>query len=87
MDLTLYNPGQNICRRFHFLARFLSTTSDTELDYYHKKKSVRVASRVPKRLKPFQILGNLEISRKSLKYLDPKVSIQLATPKPVFEVF
>ena len=37
---------------FHFLARFLFTTSDTELDYYHKKKRVRVASRVPERLKP-----------------------------------
>ena len=49
MDLTLYNLGQNICRRFHFLARFLFTTNDTELDYYHKKKSVRVASRVPER--------------------------------------
>ena len=30
-----YNLGQNICRLFHFLAQFLSTTSETELDYYH----------------------------------------------------
>ena len=87
MDLTIYNLGQNICGLFHFLTRFLFTTTDTELDYHHKKKSVRVASRVPERLKPFQILGNLEISRKSLKCLDLKVNIQLATLKPVFEAF
>ena len=62
MDLTLYNLGQNICRRFHFLARFLFTTNDTELDYYHKKKSVRVASRVPERLKPSDLrkFGNFQ---------------------------
>ena len=51
MDLTIYNLGQNICRLFHFLAGFLFTTSETELDY-HKKVSVRVVSRVPERLKP-----------------------------------
>ena len=51
MDLTIYNLGQNICRLFHFLARFLFTTSDTELDYYHNKTSARVASRVPQRFK------------------------------------
>ena len=44
MDVTIYNLGQNICRLFHFLARFLFTTSDTELDHYNKKKCVRVAS-------------------------------------------
>ena len=62
MDLTLYNLGQNICRRFHFLARFLFTTNDTELDYYHKKKSVRVASRVPERGKPSDLrkFGNFK---------------------------
>ena len=62
MDLTIYNFGQNICRLFHFLARFLFTTSDTELDYYHNKTSVRVASRVPERLKPSDLrkLGNFK---------------------------
>ena len=62
MDLTLYNLGQNICRRFHFLARFLFTTNDTELDYYHKKKSVRVASRVPEGRKPSDLrkFGNFK---------------------------
>ena len=47
MDPTIYNPVQNICRLFHFLARLLFTTNETELDYYNK--SVRVASRVPGR--------------------------------------
>ena len=62
MDLTIYNLGQNICRLFNFLARFLFTRSDTELDYYHKKKSVRVASRVPERLKPSDLrkFGNFK---------------------------
>ena len=62
MDLTIYNLGQNICRLFHFLARFLFTTSDTELDYYHNKTSVRVASRVPERLKPSDLrkFGNFK---------------------------
>ena len=62
MDLTIYNLGQNICRLFHFLARFLFTASDTELDYYHKKKSVWVASRVPGRLMPSDLreFGNFK---------------------------
>ena len=62
MDLTICNLGQNIRRFFHFLARFLFTASDTELDYYHKKKSVRVASRVPERLKPSDLrkFGNFQ---------------------------
>ena len=51
MDLAIKYLGQNICRLFQFLARFLFTTSETELDY-HKKVSARVASRVPERLKP-----------------------------------
>ena len=62
MDLTLYNLGQNICRRFHFLSRFFFTTNGTELDYYHKKKSVRVASPVPERRKPSDLrkFGNFK---------------------------
>ena len=32
-----YNLGQKICTLFHFLARFVFTTSETELDYYHQK--------------------------------------------------
>ena len=30
-----HNLGQNIRRLFHFLAKFLFTTSETELDYFH----------------------------------------------------
>ena len=29
------NLGQNTYRLFHFLAQFVLTTSETELDYYH----------------------------------------------------
>ena len=36
---------------FYFLAQFIFTTSGTELDYYHQKVNVRVASQVFKRLK------------------------------------
>ena len=46
-----YNLGQNIRRLFHFLAKFIFTTSETELDYYHQKVSAQVASRVAERLK------------------------------------
>ena len=38
--------GQNICRFFQGLARFLFTASETELDYYHQKVNVRVAERL-----------------------------------------
>ena len=41
----------NIWRLFHFLAQCFFTTSETDLDYYHQKVSVRVASRVAERLK------------------------------------
>ena len=47
----IYNLGQNIWGLLHFLAQFFFTTSETELDYYHQKVSVRVASRVGERLK------------------------------------
>ena len=45
------NLGQNIWRLFHFLEQFFFTASETELNYYHQKLSVRVASRVAERLK------------------------------------
>ena len=47
----VYNLGQNICRRFQFLAEFFFATSETEPDYYHQKVSAWVASRVAERLK------------------------------------
>ena len=43
------NLGQNIRRFFHILAQFRSTTSETELDYHHRK--VGVVSRVAERTK------------------------------------
>ena len=45
-----YNLEQNICRSFHFLAKFLFTTSETKLDY-HQKVNVRVSSRVTEQIK------------------------------------
>ena len=45
------NLGQNICRLFHFLAQLSFTTSETELDYYNQKVSVRVVSLISEQLK------------------------------------
>ena len=45
------NLGQNICRLFHFLAQFVFTTNETELDCHHQKVNTRVASPVAVRLK------------------------------------
>ena len=52
-----YNLGQNICRPFHVFAQFLLTTSESELDYYHQKMNVRVATRDVERPRE---LGNLK---------------------------
>ena len=52
----IYNPGQNICRLFHFSAQFVFTT--TELDHYHQKVNVPVASRVVEQVKEYpEMLG------------------------------
>ena len=40
------NLRQKIQRLFHFLAQFVFTTSETEVDYYHQKVNVRVAERL-----------------------------------------
>ena len=45
------NLGQNIWKLSHVLAQFLFIISETELDYYQQKLSVRVNSRVDERLK------------------------------------
>ena len=86
VDVTIYNLGQNICRLFHFLARFLFTTSDTELDYYHNKTSVRVASQVPERLKPSDLrkFGNFKKIPEMLGFEGEYPGGYL---KPIFEVF
>ena len=39
-----FNLGQNICRLFPVLAQCFFTTSKTELNYYHQKVNIRVAS-------------------------------------------
>ena len=62
MKFFYYNLFQNICRLFHVLIQFLFTIWETELDYYHQKVNVRVASRVAKELKIYDLgrLGNLK---------------------------
>ena len=69
---------------FHFLAKFLFTTDQVELDYYHEKLNPRVASRVAERLKA---LGNYGSLRKSLKLLELIRSTQSATQKSNFDAF
>ena len=51
-----YNLEQNICRLFHFLAQFLVTTSETELDYYTTEWKYELPHELPKDLSK---LGNL----------------------------
>ena len=63
---SIHNHGKNICGRFHILAQFSFIVSDTELDYYHQKINLKVTSRAAEQFK-FRILGNYEISMKSLK--------------------
>ena len=61
-QLQFYNLGQNIQILFHFLVEFVFTTSEKELDYYHQKVNVRIASGVAERLKTqdFRKLGNFK---------------------------
>ena len=40
------NLGQNICGLFHVISQSIFTTSEIELDYYHQKMNVQVASLV-----------------------------------------
>ena len=66
-----HNLGQNIQRLFHFLAQFLFTTSERELDDYHQKVKARVASRVAKPLKSQNLrkLGNFKKIPKTIGFL------------------
>ena len=43
------NLRQNISRLFHFVAQFLFTTTETELDCYHQRVNVRVAEQFAER--------------------------------------
>ena len=47
-----YFKACNFGQIFHFVTQFLFTIDETELDYYHQKVNIRVASQVAKRLKP-----------------------------------
>ena len=49
--VTLYNHEQNCCRFSNFLEQLSFTTSESELDYYHQKVNLWVASRVAEWLK------------------------------------
>ena len=51
-----YNHGQNIYRLSHIiLAQYHFTTNESELNYYHQKVNVPVASRVGERLKSLDL--------------------------------
>ena len=79
----IHNLGQNICRLFHILAQFILTTNETELDYYHHRVNVRVASRVAERLKS-QDLRKLGNFRKIHEMLGFNGEYPAAYPKAKF---
>ena len=47
----IYNVGQRFCKLFHVLFQLIFTTKETEVDHYHLKVNVRVASRAAKQQK------------------------------------
>ena len=55
-----HNLVQNICRLFHVLAQFLSTTNETELDYYQLKCTSCFASCQRFKTWDFSKLGNFK---------------------------
>ena len=59
--------------RFCVLGQFLFTISETELDYYHQKVKVQVASQVADQDLRLRILGNEVISRKSNAWIRMQV--------------
>ena len=76
------NLGLNIYRLFHFLAQFLFTSNETELDYYHQKENLRVVSLLAE---PQKTLS--KISRNYLKFLDLMASTQPVIQNPNFHAF
>ena len=58
ISLNTGNLGQNICGIFHFLAGFVFTTNETELNYYHHRVNIRVAERL--KTKDFRKFGNFK---------------------------
>ena len=83
---THQNLEQNICRLFHVLAQFLFTTRETELDFLTTEVMDQLFHGFLKDLR-FRILGNLEITKKSLKALNMMASTPPTTKKPNFYVF
>ena len=81
-----YSKACNFGQIFHFVTQFLFTIDETELDYYHQKVHIRVASRVAIRLKSWELrkLGNFN---KSLKHLDLMATTHTSTQKPNFDFF
>ena len=79
------NPtrGQNICKLFHVLAKFLYTTKELELVYYQQKIN-ELPHELMNDLKPSD-LGNYEISRKSLNTFELMTSSHPATYNPNFK--
>ena len=49
------NPGHNIMKLHNVLALFQFATSKTKLDIYYNKSGIRVASRVAKRPKTYDL--------------------------------
>ena len=47
----IYNVGQRFCNLFHVLFQFIFTTKETEVDHYHLKVNIQVASRAAKQQK------------------------------------
>lgn len=73
------NDAQNIYRLFHHLEKSLFTTSESKPDYYyHQKAILPISTRVAERCR---ILGNQEISKKSLKTLE-----LTAIPQPAIQI-
>ena len=81
-----FNLGQNICRLFQFLAQFLFSTSETELDYYHWNVNIRVASRAAERRKA-QDVRKLWNFKKIPEILGLMASTQPSILMPNFDVF
>ena len=50
-NIAVYNPGHNVLELYNILIRVRFPTSKTKLDIQYRKLGIRVASRVPERVK------------------------------------
>ena len=80
-----YNLGKNICGIFYFLTKFSFTTNKTEIDYYHQRVNIPIASQVAERLKTLDCkkAGNF---KKTLEILGIKGKDPTSHPKPIFDI-